>query len=167
MIVQEFNELRWVLVGVAGLWLLDITYRSVTDKRDAYRYILILLTLLPITILPSSYIMCVILCRYWYSTFRLGFRIGLLYNTHAIMMSVYIIYLSTGVVFNVQTWLLAFSLVDLVILIRKCPRPIKKVLWVLVRIVAFGVYALFFGNSFTKVYFGLLWMVQIFMLPQL
>lgn len=169
MIPQEYNGLQWVIIGTTALWVLDILYRNVVEKKDAYRYILISTTLISITLLPSKWQMGYILCRYWYSSLRLGFRIGLLYNVHAVMFIMYVCHLSQQESEPViRTWHVVFSLIDMILVTRGVRRPLKLFLWGTVRIIGFGVYTLFFTESnFLKVYFGALWMTQLLMVRQL
>lgn len=167
MIEQEYAELQWIIVGTTALWVLDVLYRNIVERKDGYRYILLTSIIASLTILPSKWQMVYVLCRYWYSTFRLGPRIGFLYNTHAIMMILYMCYMALDESL-VHTWYFLFSCIDMCILLRSFPKPLKLLLWVLVRIVAFGIYTLFFSPTlFMKVYFGFLWMTQVFMIKQL
>jgi hypothetical protein len=69
---------------------------------------------------------------------------------------------------SVKTWYMIFSCVDVIILSRSCSRLFKFVSWLMVRVVAFGVYTLFFSpTTFLQVYFGALWMSQVLMVRQL
>jgi hypothetical protein len=164
-------ELQWIIVGTTVLWVLDILYRNVTDRKDAYRYILMLCTVCSVVVLPDKWQMLYVLCRYWYSTFRLGFRIGLLYNAHALMIIAYMCQIdpdSANPVKSVRTWYIVFSCIDVMLLMKSWPRSFKLITWLFFRVVAFGVYALFMSpTTFLKVYFGVLWVSQVLMVRQL
>lgn len=160
-IPQELNEFYWVLGGVAFFWLLDILYKNSTDRNDAYRYILGTLTVIPF-VFPWKYLAFLAICRFWYATFRLGPRMGLLFNAHYVLMVTYI----TSLDGEITTWFIIFSVLDLTVLWKQV--PLRTFLWVVIRVIAFGIYALFLsGTLFNKIYFGFIWFVQIFMLPSL
>lgn len=166
MIVQEYNDGKWLLIITGCVWLLDILYRSISERKDAYRYLLTCIVLLPVTVLPYQWHMATCLTRYWYSTMRLGLRMGLLFNMHALFMTVHIIYFNSQD--TIRTWLLVFSLVDVLLLVRKVPLQLKMVVFVCSRVLAFGLYTFFFvPTNFMSIYFGFVWFVQICMLPQL
>lgn len=170
MIEQDFLDAYAVLAGTLALWAVDIVYRSLAERKDAYRYILTMITFLSVTVLPRRWQMLYALCRFWYCLFRLGPRVAFLYNIHVLLMTTYECFLDqTGDVYSVlRTWMLVFGLVDIVIVSKTLPRAFKTFLWLVVRVIAYGVYALFLsGSTFARVYFGFVWFTQIFMISQL